>query len=197
MTPAMDSQNNPILSLCRRDNSALLIIDMQIRLAAAMPEASRIQVLHNSGILIEAAAQLAIPILHTEQYPRGLGTTEPALMERLSGKARYLEKTSFSCCDAAGFDAAACADINRTQWILCGMEAHVCVLQTALELRARGLEVFVVEDAACSRNPANHANAFARLRQAGVIVSNTESVLFEWLRDASHPQFKTLSALIR
>lgn len=193
----MDSHSNPIMSLCRRENSALLAIDMQTRLAAAMPEASRIQVLHNSGILIEAAVQLAIPILQTEQYPRGLGPTEPALLERLQGHARPLIKTSFSCCDAAGFDAAVCADASRTQWILCGMEAHVCVLQTALELRARGLEVFVVEDAICSRNPAYHANALARLRQAGVVISNTESVLFEWLRDASHPQFKTLSALIR
>jgi nicotinamidase-related amidase len=107
-----------------------------------------------------------------------------------------LEKTAFSCCNAEGFDAAACAD-QRTQWILCGMEAHVCVLQTALELRARGLEVFVVADAISSRTEANRDNALARLRQAGVIVSNTESVLFEWLRDASDPQFKVLSALIR
>ena len=77
------------------------------------------------------------------------------------------------------------------------MEAHVCVLQTALELHTRGLEVFVVADAVCSRTDANHANALDRLRQAGIVVSNTESVLFEWLRDASHPQFKALSALIR
>ena len=110
--------------------------------------------------------------------------------------AQRLEKTAFSCCGAEGFDAAVCTD-NRTQWILCGMEAHVCVLQTALELHARGLEVFVVEDGVCSRTDANHANALARLRQAGVIVSNTESVLFEWLRDAGDPQFKALSALIR
>lgn len=193
----MHSQNQQTFPLCRRESSALLVIDMQTRLAAAMPEAARIQVLHNSGILIEAAVRLAISIVHTEQYPRGLGPTEPALLDRLQGQARPLEKTSFSCCDATGFDAAICADASRTQWILCGMEAHVCVLQTALELHARGLEVFVVEDAICSRNAANHANALARLRQAGVIISNTESVLFEWLRDASHPQFKALSALIR
>jgi nicotinamidase-related amidase len=191
----MASDVNPFFPLCRRDNSALLIIDMQTRLAAVMPERDR--VLRNSGILIDAATQLDIPIVQTEQYPRGLGPTEPALTERLQGKAQRLEKTSFSCCDATGFDAAACADPQRTQWILCGMEAHVCVLQTALELRARGLEIFVVEDAVCSRSVANHTNAMARLRQAGVIISNTESILFEWLRDASHPQFKALTALIR
>ena len=191
----MSPDSASILSVCRREHSALLIIDVQTRLAAVMPERER--VLRNSGILIEAALGLDIPIVQTEQYPRGLGPTEPTLAERLQDKAQRLEKTSFSCCDAAGFDAAACADVTRTQWVLCGMEAHVCVLQTALELRSRGLEVFVVEDAVCSRNADNHANALARLRQAGVVISNTESVLFEWLRDASHPQFKALTALIR
>lgn len=186
----------PAFSLCRRDSSALLIVDVQTRLAAAMPAEPRASVLRSAGILIESARALGIPILHTEQYPRGLGPTEASLGERLEGAATRLEKTAFSCCGAEGFDAAACAD-GRTQWILCGMEAHVCVLQTALELHARGLQVFVVEDGVCSRAEANRANALARLRQAGVIVSNTESVLFEWLRDAGDPQFKALSALIR
>ncbi len=77
------------------------------------------------------------------------------------------------------------------------MEAHVCILQTALQLQAQGQTVFVVEDAVCARQPANTANALARLRQAGVIVTNTESVIFEWLRDARHEHFKTLSALLR
>lgn len=188
--------NGGMLALCRREDSALLIVDAQTRLAAAMPETERAHLLRNTGVLIEAAKTLAIPVLQTEQYPRGLGPTEPELAERLRGIAQPLEKTAFSCCGADGFDAAACAD-GRTQWIVCGMETHVCVLQTALELHARGLQVFVVEDAVCSRTAANTANALARLRQAGVIVSNTESVLFEWLRDAGHPQFKALSALIR
>ncbi len=182
--------------VCRREDSALLIVDVQTRLAAAMSARAREDVLRNSGILIDAALQLGIPIIHTEQYPRGLGATEPALAERLDGHAQRLEKTAFSCCGADGFDAAACAD-QRTQWIVCGMEAHVCVLQTALELHARGVEVFVVADAVSSRTEVNRTNALERLRQAGIVVSNTESVLFEWLRDASHPQFKALSALIR
>ena len=192
----MESDPAPRFSLCRRESSALLIVDVQTRLAAAMPADARAAVLRNAGILIEAARALGIPIVQTEQYPRGLGATEPEIAERLAGRAQRLEKTAFSCCGAEGFDAAVCAD-NRTQWILCGMEAHVCVLQTALELHARGLEVFVVEDGVCSRTDTNRANALARLRQAGVIVSNTESVLFEWLRDAADPQFKALSALVR
>lgn len=181
--------------LCQRERSALLVIDVQTRLAAAMPAEARARALRNSAILVEAAQTLNVPVLHTEQYPRGLGPTEPELAQRLSA-AQRLEKTAFSCCGAAGFDAAACAD-GRTQWILCGMEAHVCVLQTAIELHARGLAVFVVDDAVCSRTDANHANAVSRLRQAGIVVSNTESVVFEWLRDATDPQLKALSALIR
>ncbi len=188
--------NGKLPALCRRDDSALLVIDIQTRLATAMTETDRARLLRNSGILIEAARQLEIPIVQTEQYPRGLGPTEPALAERLTDSSSRLEKTAFSCCGADDFDAAAGAT-GRTQWILCGIEAHVCVTQTALELHARGLEVFVAEDAVCSRVPANAANALARLRQAGIVVSNTESVLFEWLRDATHPQFKVLSALIR
>lgn len=192
----MEFEPAPSSSLCRRESSALLIVDVQTRLAAAMPAEARERVLRNTGILIEACKALGIPIVQTEQYPRGLGATEPELAERLEGHARRLEKTAFSCCGAEGFDAAVCAD-GRTQWILCGMEAHVCVLQTAMELHARGLQVFVAEDAVCSRTAANHANALARLRQADVTVSNTESVLFEWLRDASDPLFKTVSSLIR
>ena len=192
----MGVDSESVFSLCRHEASALLIIDTQTRLAAAMPDFERRRVLRSSSILIEAAKVLCIPILHTEQYPRGLGETEPELAASLKDSAQRLEKTAFSCCGAEGFDAAACAD-GRTQWILCGMEAHVCVLQTALELRSRGLEVFVVEDGVCSRSAANRDNALARLRQSGVVISNTESVLFEWLRDANHPQFKALSRLIR
>ena len=186
---------SPLFGLCGRERSALLIIDMQTRLSAAMPIEARERVLRNTGILIEAARALAIPVVHTEQYPRGLGPTEPELARRLS-EVQRLEKTAFSCCNAAGFDAMICTD-TRTQWILCGMEAHICVLQTAIDLHARGLEVFLVEDAVCSRTEANHRNALTRLQQAGIVVSNTESVLFEWLRDATDPQFKALSALIR
>jgi nicotinamidase-related amidase len=86
---------------------------------------------------------------------------------------------------------------GRRQVVLAGMEAHVCVLQSALDLRTAGREVFVVEDACCSRSPRNRENAMHRLRAAGVVVTNTESVVFEWLRDARHEQFKALSALLR
>jgi nicotinamidase-related amidase len=113
----------------------------------------------------------------------------PELAAKLPADAKRMEKTSFSACGAL--------PLARPQAILAGMEAHVCVLQTALELAAEGREVFVVADAICSRTEANRANALARLDKAGVVVTNTESVLFEWLRDASHEHFRTISKLIR
>jgi nicotinamidase-related amidase len=182
--------------LCSVSESVLLIIDTQTRLAAATPEAARARVINSSGVLLQAAALLNVPALVTEQYPKGLGHTEPAVIRHLPAQARHFEKTCFSCCAAAGF-MDALRGLARRQIILAGMETHVCVLQTALELNAAGKQVFVAEDAVCSRVEAHHLNALARLRQAGVIVSNSESVLFEWLRDAGHARFKQISALIR
>lgn len=100
-----------------------------------------------------------------------------------------MEKTTFSACAALPLSAA--------QVVIAGMEAHVCVLQTAIELAAAGREVFVVGDAVCSRTEENRTNALDRMRAAGVVVTNTESVLFEWLRDAGHEHFRELSKLIR
>ncbi|MEJ2436053.1 MAG: isochorismatase family protein [Pseudolabrys sp.] len=112
-------------------------------------------------------------------------------------EAAPLEKTAFSCCAAEGFNTALDGAPERHQIVLTGMETHVCVLQTALELQAAGRQVFVVADAVCSRAKANHKNALRRLASAGVIVANTESMLFEWMRDAKHPQFKAISQLLK
>ena len=171
-------------------NSVLVIIDIQERLAAAMVPDTLQAVIRNTRILLQAAACLDVPILATEQYPKGLGRTVAGVADMLPAGTARVEKTCFSCATAPG--AA-----GRSQTILAGMEAHVCVLQSALELRAAGREVFVVEDACCSRRQENHANAMQRMRSAGVVVTNTESVGFEWLRDARHEKFKAVSALLR
>jgi len=182
--------------LCQAAHSQLLIIDVQQRLADTMDRDVLAALVRHTGILIEAANALHIPVLHTEQYPRGLGPTLPALADKLTAEQGACEKTGFSCCAAPGMNARF-NDAVRTQIILTGMEAHICVLQTAIELQQRGKTVFVVVDAVCSRSKHNFKNAIARLRQAGCIITNTESVLFEWLGDAQHPQFKALSKLIR
>ena len=153
------------------------------------------KVLRTNQILLQAANALAIPVIHTEQYPKGLGHTHPEIKMYL-GNRQPLEKTCFSSCGATGF-ADASDGQSRQQYILTGMEAHICVMQTALELISQGRQVFVVQDGICSRDKTNFKNALHRLRQAGVIITNRESVLFEWLRDASHEQFRALSKLIR
>jgi nicotinamidase-related amidase len=173
--------------LARAADSALVVIDMQERLAAAMP--ARDAVVRATGILLEAAARLHIPVLVTEQYPKGLGPTVAEVAARLPEGVVRVEKTCFSGC--------AVLPLSRPQVVLAGMEAHVCVLQTAMELAAAGREVFVAQDAVCSRAEGNCANALARLSAAGVVITNTESVIFEWLRDAEHAQFRALSKLIR
>jgi nicotinamidase-related amidase len=177
----------PQPSLTRSADSALVIIDIQERLAAVMPE--REAVIRKAGILVEAAARLGVPVIVTEQYPKGLGPTAPELAASLPAEAVRVEKTAFSACDSL--------PLTRPQVVIAGMEAHVCVLQTALELVAAGREVFVVADAVCSRAGANSANALTRLQMAGVVITNTESVVFEWLRDANHQHFRDLSKLIR
>jgi nicotinamidase-related amidase len=173
--------------LVRAADSALVVIDMQERLAAAMT--ARDTVVRATGILLEAAARLNVPVLITEQYPKGLGATVADVARKLPAGSTRIEKTCFS--------ASAALALSRPQVVLAGMEAHVCVLQTALELAAEGREVFVVADAVCSRTEANYSNALARMQGAGIILTNVESVIFEWLRDAAHAHFRELSRLIR
>ncbi len=184
---------SPSPKLCRAGESVLILVDIQERLVSAMPAGVRAQVLQNSTILAKAAAGLNVPLIVTRQYPKGLGDTVPPLAEK---GAAVIDKTSFSCCRAAGFSQAL-GDTKRSQIILAGMETHVCILQTALDLAASDYQVFVVEDVVCSRTKGNHRNAIRRMMECGIIVTNLESVLFEWLEDAQHPHFKGISQLIK
>jgi len=172
------------------------VVDIQERLAAAMPEGVRQRVFRNAGILLRASALLEVPQVMTEQYPQGLGETDAAVRQYISEHVQYFEKTSFSCCGALGFTSCLEA-VGRRQVVIAGMEAHVCVLQTALELKEAKFAVYVVEDAVCSRTEANCRNAMGRLRQAGVVVTNTESVLFEWLRHSRQEHFRAISKMVR
>ena len=184
-----------MLALAEAKHSQLVVIDVQERLVAAMAEKPRQQTLHNISLLSQIANTLKIPITHTEQYPKGLGPTEEMVRAHLA-ETEAIEKTCFSCFGAEGFITAVSL-AQRQQIILCGMESHVCVLQTAIELQQAGYQVFVVEDGICARHKRHHKNALGRLRQAGIIVTNAESVVFEWLRDATHPDFKSVSRLLR
>jgi len=181
-------------SLCARGLSQLAVVDVQEKLCGAMDPAALQDLVKNCGILLQAAQLLEIPVVHTEQYPKGLGPTLPALGAWLKPEAAVV-KNCFSCCAESAFRAQLHRD--RPQIILAGMEAHICILQTALQLLESGRQVFVVEDAVLSRLDANKQNALARLRQAGVTVTNTESVVFEWLKVAEGDAFKQISKLVR
>ncbi len=171
----------------------LVVIDVQQKLSAVMPAQSMQHMLKQSQVLLQAAEILGLPVLLTEQYPKGLGATVQELSALTAAKP--IEKMAFSCCQVSSFKQQLVGD--KPQMVLLGMEAHICVLQTALDLLARGKQVFVVEDAVISRNPEHKQNALQRLRQAGCIVTNTESVVFEWLRIAEGDAFKSISKLVR
>jgi len=184
------------MTLARADESALVIVDIQEKLAPAMPPDARREVLATVRTLLTAASELAVPVVATEQYPKGLGATVADVGDYLPRDAATVPKDSFSCCGEQGFSDAL-AGIGRSQVVIVGMEAHVCVTQTAVELAEAGYTPFVVEDGVCSRREAHKANALHRLRATGVTVSNVESVLFEWLQRAGTDEFRKLAKLIR
>lgn len=173
--------------------SCLLVVDIQERLLPKMaaPDA----VVDNAALLIKAARRLDVPVLVSEQYPRGLGATVSDLAPLLHPDEK-VEKLHFSCIGDETF-ATRFRGLHRRQAVVAGIEAHVCVLQTVEDLLAAGTETFVVEDATSSRLDKNKAAAMARLREAGARVVTTEMVVFEWLAKAGTPAFKDLSALIK
>lgn len=174
--------------------SQLVIIDMQTKLSLAMQTDAMQAATKQVQVLTQAAQLLTVPVLLTEQYPQGLGHTLPEILQ-LAPQAPVIEKTTFSACATPKFNAKLSRD--KSQVMIAGMEAHICVLQTALDLLAQHKQVFVVEDAIISRAPANRGNAIARMREAGCIITNTESVLFEWIGHAQHTVFKDIAKLVR
>ncbi len=181
--------------LADSQDSLVVVMDVQQKLTSAMPTEAKENVIEKIKTLLTIANTLSIPIIVTEQYPDGLGHTVPALNEQLTSLVAVIEKTSFSAFDALGF-AELIDQSGRKQIVLVGMEAHICILQTALALQKAGFRVFVVEDAVISRTKTNQDNGLRRLRNAGVIVPNVESVFFEWLGDGSRAEFKVLAKLI-
>jgi len=175
------------------EKSAFLLVDVQERLLPAMAEGEA--VVGRAAILLQAAATLGVPVLASEQYPQGLGPTVPALTALLPAGAT-MAKLHFSCAADPAI-ARRLKDLARPQVVLAGIEAHVCVLQTALGLLAQGYAPFVVADATSSRAASNKDAGLARMRAAGIGIVTTEMAVFEWLGQAGTPAFKTLSKLIR
>ena len=178
--------------LIRSSESVLAVIDMQARLVPAMQAPAR--TIRNTKTLLAGAEEMEIPILVTEQYPEGLGPTVPEL--RLPAAAQVLPKMHFSCLEDPGFSAAL-QGLGRRQVVLTGMEAHICVMQTAASLIEAGYQVFVVSDATASRSLESEAACIARLTAIGAGIVTTEMVIFEWLGRAGTPAFKKMLAHVK
>lgn len=176
------------MPLVKAENAMLVVIDLQARLMPAIHEGER--VLRNAGRLVEAAGLLAVPTILTEQNPAGLGATVPVI----AGAGPAIAKMSFDACGEPAFIEAVAA---AGELVICGCEAHVCVGQTVLSLRAQGRRVVVAADAIGSRAPESREIALRRMAEHGAEIVTTEMVLFEWLRSAEHPQFRPVSKLIR
>lgn len=179
--------------LIRTERSLLLVIDVQARLAPAIHDGPRLT--DNIIKLLQASLSLQVPVLATEQYPRGLGRTLPEVAELMPDDAVF-EKIHFSALAEPGF-AARLETFGRKQLIVVGMEAHVCVLQSVLELLDAGYEVFLVADGTGSRRAENASLAIERMRDAGARIVTSEMVIFEWMRRADIDCFKQISALIK
>lgn len=178
-----------------REKAVLVVIDVQEKLCVAMNEVVLKSLVKNVGILLDSAAELNIPVILTEQYVKGLGATLPELKEKAAHAPCY-EKMAFSCCGSSAFVDALKAT-GRSQVIITGMETHVCVLQTVIELRDAGLNVHIVKDAVMSRSKQNWQTAIHSMTLAGAIPTSTESVLFQLLKVAGTDEFKKLSKLVR
>lgn len=179
--------------LIRANDSCLIVIDMQERLVPAMQAPAR--TIKNARVLITAAKRLAVPTLLTEQYPKGLGNTVTELAKVADGLP-VLEKMHFSCMEDATF-ADTFRKTGRKQAIISGMEAHICVMQTAVNLMEDGYEVFVVTDATSSRTLESEKACLDRLQACGAGIVTTEMVVFEWLGQAGTDAFKELLPLIK
>jgi nicotinamidase-related amidase len=172
-----------------RDRAALVVIDVQEGFRKAIPDFERVA--KATATLIEGAEAIGIPIVISEQYPKGLGETAPEVAEHLPEGTRPLEKVVFSAAEAEGFDLA-----GRDQALVCGIETHVCVNQTVLDLLEDGAEVQVAEDAVGSRTEENKRIGLHKMERAGAVVTSVETALFELLGRAGTDEFKAVQKLI-
>ena len=176
-----------------KDDSLVLIIDIQEKLVAALNKQTIVQ---NSSKVAKAASILEIPVLLTEQYPQGLGSTIQPLKDVLSADSQIVEKTYFNALLEDGM-LDKIKSYNKKQIVLMGIETHICVYQTALALIEEGFDVYVVKDACASRNKYEFKMGIEAMKDSGAKISCVEMILFEWLKGAKHPCFKEVQKLIK
>jgi nicotinamidase-related amidase len=179
--------------LLEREDSILLLVDIQERLFPTIHER---QAMETEIVRLGRAAEiLGVPVVISEQYPKGLGRTLPSVRNAAPG-AGILEKTSFSCAANEAL-MGTIRGLDRGSVVIAGIEAHICVLQTALDLIRRGYRVHVASDATGSRIPRNHRVGTERAAHGGAVITSVETVLFEWLRRSDATHFKAVQALIK
>ena len=178
--------------MLERDSTAFVLVDLQVKLLAAIH--AKDALVANAAKLVRGMRALDVPIVWTEQNPRGLGPTLPEIADLLPGEP--IVKFSFSCCREPSF-ADAVARLGRKQIVLAGMETHVCVWQTAADLLADGYEVHIVADAVSSRTPQNREIGIQKARDAGAVVTSVEAALFELLGVAEGPTFKEILKIVK
>jgi len=171
----------------------LLVVDLQQTYADKLFEWDR--TIERASILIRAARELDLPVVFTEQYPKGLGPTTPRVLDAL-GEAPRFEKRSLSCWGAAGLPAHV-ERLDRDHAIVCGIETHACISQTTHDLLDRGYRVHLPEDALSSRKRHDHELGYQKMLGSGAIPASVESVVLEWLQTAEHPKFRSVQALIK
>ncbi len=176
-----------------KEDTVLLTVDIQEKLAVVMTEKDR--VVRNNLHLIELAKMINMPVMVTEQYPRGLGETVKDIREALPFY-RPIEKMTFDCCGQPPF-LEELKEHNKRSVVLTGMETHICVLQTCIGLLKGGINVHIVEDAVCSRTKENWKTGVEFMREAGAVVTSTETVLFQLLKVAGTEEFKKISQRIK
>jgi len=184
-------RSNELLS---RGNSQLVVVDVQEKLIPHLFGASASTMIRNCWRLVKGAQLLGIPVAATEQYSQGLGPTVSELKELLG---EIPEKLRFSSAEVLDWGPAAARTDDRFQVVICGIETHICVLQTAIDFIAQGYQVFVVADAVTSRREFDRNVALDRMAASGATILTTESVLFEWCEVAGTPEFKQISQLVR
>ena len=178
-------------ALMRAAESGLLIVDVQDKLIGLIPGRDRL--ILNCGFLVDVARLVHVPVQATEQYPRGLGGTVEELASRLPERP---DKVDFSCCVVPGLVDRFRRN-SRRSILVAGIETHVCVMQTVLDLLADGFRVYVAADATASRYSIDHETALRRMERSGAILTTVETAAFEWLQRAGTPQFKQVSQLIQ
>lgn len=176
------------------DKAVLVVIDVQERLVPAMPQDIYLRLRDTVAMLVEAAGLLGIPVVTTEQYPKGIGHTVPELS--VACNETVIEKVSFGCCGEPAF-LEALKKTGRTQVLITGMEAHVCVYQTVLGLLEDGYSVHLIRDAICSRNKTDYLVGVSNAGQAGAVVTTAETVMFQMLQKSTHEQFRAVSKLVK